>query len=365
MGPGEVYAHIGDATSRMPDGPALPEPAAGRDLGKTLLPEIAKDIVRAIYQNNFEPLLAHTTDDCLFIGAGPGVAHGKDELVSLIEDHKKLPTFAVRDASFSLVPTTTSNEAVIVGFYAIFSDAGQRILASERQRITMNCRRTQNRWQIYLLHCSNERDPLDDSSPFSLKAGTQTYRYVRDIIRAAKMQAHFEEPVPIPMGSSTIFIDPGSLVYAKADAKETQLHFVDHTVTVKMLITDVCKLLPRQFVRVHRSYAVNRYHIASIERGRLTVSTGQVIPIPRRKQIEVECALVFNDAEPQGSGAAPAQGGTHTSAAHSSATARAVAQGARRALSRHEAPPPPHIVTNNCGRHAPVRRKASGGRADP
>ena len=265
-------------------------------LAGSLLPMMVRDIARSFYQGDAQPLLDHVSDDCLVIGTAADTARGKDELAALVRDRSEQPTFVMRDASFDAIATSAPGEAIVVGFYTIFSDTSSHALLSKRQRVTVSCRRVDGRWQARLIHCSSEWEPLDGDQEFHGKVSAQTYRYVRDIIRATKLQASAEDPVAIPRGSASVFIDPTTLIYAEARARETVLYFLDHTTTVKMLLANVCKLLPRQLVRVHRSYAVNRFHVATIEKGRLLLTTGQDIPIPRRKQLEVERALVHGGA---------------------------------------------------------------------
>ena len=256
------------------------------------LPELAARLVTSYYQKVYDPLIEHLTSDCLFIGAGSDVSFGVRSLAETILANSSIPTFIIRDASFRVIPTSSPLEAVIVGFYTIYSDADHKMLSSEKQRLTVNCRWDGSTWRAYLVHTSNEWGPLDEDVAFPAKASRQTYRYVQDILRASKIRDEQSgESVALPVEEGTAFVSPAQIVYAEANAKKTVVHLVNRTLTAKLLLANVYELLPSQFSRIHRSYVVNRNHITSLSGGEAVMTNGDRIPIPKRRRREVEREL--------------------------------------------------------------------------
>ena len=256
------------------------------------LPELAARLVTSYYQKEYDPLIEHLTSDCLFIGAGSDVSHGVRSLAETILANSSIPTYIIRDASFRVIPTSSPLEAVIVGFYTIYSDADHKMLSSEKQRLTVNCRWNGSAWRAYLVHTSNEWGPLDEDVAFPAKASRQTYRYVQDILRASKIRdEQSSESVALPVEEGTAFVSPAQIVYAEANAKKTVVHLVSRTLTVKLLLANVYELLPAQFSRIHRSYVVNRNHITALSGGEAVMTNGDRIPIPKRRRREVEREL--------------------------------------------------------------------------
>lgn len=261
-------------------------------LDKSGLPQLAARLVAAYYQKNYDPLVEHLTSDCLVIGAGSDVSYGIRRLAETLVANSSIPTYIIRDARFHLVETGSPLDAIVVGFYTIYSDADHRMLSSERQRITVNCRWTGGSWRAYLVHTSNEWGPLDEGIAFPAKVSEQTYRYVQDILRASKVRDEGStESVALPVEDGTVFVNPTRIVYAEANAKRTTLHLIDRSISVKMLLANVSELLPAQFSRVHRSYVINRGHISALSGGEVVMSNGDRIPIPKRRRREIERQL--------------------------------------------------------------------------
>lgn len=107
---------------------------------KSGLPHLAAKLVTAYYQKSYDSLADYLTSDCLVIGAGSDVSYGIRRLAESIVANSSIPTYIIRDARFHLVETNSPTEAIVVGFYTIYSDADHRMLSSEKQRITVNCR---------------------------------------------------------------------------------------------------------------------------------------------------------------------------------------------------------------------------------
>ena len=259
---------------------------------KSGLPHLAAQLVTAYYQKSYDSLADYLTSDCLVIGAGSDVSYGIRRLAESIVANSSIPTYIIRDARFHLVETNSPTEAIVVGFYTIYSDADHRMLSSEKQRITVNCRWENDGWRAYLIHTSNEWGPLDDGIAFPAKVSEQTYRYVQDILRASKVRDEGStESVALPVEGGTAFVNPTRIIYAEANAKKTTVHLIDQVISVKMLLANVSELLPAQFSRVHRSYVVNRGHISALSGGEVVMSNGDHIPIPKRRRREIERQL--------------------------------------------------------------------------
>ena len=277
----------------LPTGPReVARPDAGITVAKSDLPACAARLIAAYFQKDYAPLVGFLAKDCLLIGAGSDISYGVRSLRDVLDANAAMPTYIIRDARFHLVETSSPTEAVIAGFYTIYSDADHRMLSSERQRVTINCRQEDGAWKAYLVHVSNEWGPLDEGVAFPARVSEQTYRYVQDILRASKIRdGGSVENIALPVQEGTTFVNPTRIIYAEANAKRTTVHLIDQVISVKLLLANVFELLPGQFSRVHRSYVVNRSHITSLAGDELVMSNGDRIPIPKRKRHEIEREL--------------------------------------------------------------------------
>lgn len=260
---------------------------------KSGLPNLIAHLVVCYHRKDFDSVLEHLTSDCLLIGASSDVSHGAERIAEIFRTYSSMPTHLVREARFYLIDSNNPFEAIVVGFYKIYSDADHKMLSSEIRRLTVNCRWEDGSWKAYLVHTSNEWEPIDDDVSFPVKVSKQTYRYVQDILRASKLRDEYPvESVALPIEDGTTFINPAHIVYAEAKAKKTIIHLVDRTITVKLLLANVMDLLPGQFMRIHRSFIVNRSHISALIGGEAVMSNGDRIPIPKRRRSEIESRLV-------------------------------------------------------------------------
>lgn len=86
------------------------------------------------------------------------------------------------------------------------------------------------------------------------------------------------------------------------------MYLVNEHRQVQASIKEQEAVLPPQFYRLHRSYFVNCGYVAKIERYRLTLITGDELPVPKMRytQIRGEIAEIIeakgNDRPSGGSG---------------------------------------------------------------
>lgn len=113
-------------------------------------------------------------------------------------------------------------------------------------------------------------------------------RFHQAVERAWEFRARSTEGARIPGAEKSIFVKSGSEVvrlvlaelrFLKAEANYVSLHGKGtRPVMVLSSLTKVLELLPAGFLRVHRSYAVNRDHIERVEGGSVIVA-GDRIPL--------------------------------------------------------------------------------------
>ena len=248
-------------------------------------------MIRDAFTGNFDTLLAHVTDDCIFIGAGANTFRGREDLEQRMGKAPAIPRYTVRDEHFEVVPTDSENDIVVAGSYAIFSDGDTKTISSEIQRTTMNLRWDGERWRAYLVHVSNRWAPLGEDQNFPLRVSEQTYRYVQAILRASKQLGGAQGSIALASGSSTVYVNPGDLLYAEAQGKESVLHLISGTTTVRQLLGSIENSLPREFVRISRKHIVNVLYVSKVEGNTILLADETLLPIPKRKIIEVRRAL--------------------------------------------------------------------------
>lgn len=75
-------------------------------------------------------------------------------------------------------------------------------------------------------------------------------------------------------------IDTNEILYIKSDNVYVEIYTKDYRYIQRKFLTQIMEELPKQFVRVHRSYLVNMDHVASKKKSYFVVNDFR-IPISR------------------------------------------------------------------------------------
>lgn len=91
--------------------------------------------------------------------------------------------------------------------------------------------------------------------------------------------------------AETYRILPEEIFYIEAENVNCTIHTTAAPLSVCQPISQVEKLLPIQFLRVHRSFIINRHYVSQIYRYAIELSNRAVIPVPEKKYMNVVCEI--------------------------------------------------------------------------
>ena len=95
---------------------------------------------------------------------------------------------------------------------------------------------------------------------------------------------------PVSFDDSTVIVNWNG-VFVKAEANYVEFVSESGTVMILMSMKRLEEMLPAEFLRVHRSYIVNRQHIARVEDGAVHVGKHH-IPVSETYRDELRRKLV-------------------------------------------------------------------------
>lgn len=87
--------------------------------------------------------------------------------------------------------------------------------------------------------------------------------------------------------------DETALIYMESLKDHIIWHYGDESVESIDTLKRLEQKLSEDFIRVHRSYIVNKRKVSSIQRCSVTMANGDNIPIPYKKYVEVREKLLF------------------------------------------------------------------------
>ncbi len=100
-----------------------------------------------------------------------------------------------------------------------------------------------------------------------------------------KMRASYTIQVRTPECSMIVHTD--ELHYIEADNKESILHYMGDSITVRKSLSELEEILPeRLFFRIHRKYLINLSRVREFDERNLTLDCGTTLPLSRRRSAE-------------------------------------------------------------------------------
>lgn len=84
---------------------------------------------------------------------------------------------------------------------------------------------------------------------------------------------------------------PEEILYIEAENINCVIHGTSSAFQISQPISQIEKQLPEQFLRVHRSFIINRNYVKRVYRYEVELSNRMTIPIPEKKYMSVVCEI--------------------------------------------------------------------------
>lgn len=242
------------------------------------------DIIREYYQLNAQPLFSVLSEDCVWMGTGNVLASGAAAIRGFFKDGFLMPPYRLVEPDLRLINTGCETQLMVLGQYRLIANQESGNISVAKQRATFCYRLEKKGWRLYHMHISNEWNELVGNEVFPVQISAQTYRYVRELVakitRGGQLMA-----IKTDLGSQ--FVDTSTLLYIEATDAYCILHTMSERRQVPRPMKELQTLLPQNFYRLHRSYCVNSDYVSKIERYTVTIITGETLPIPKARYMQV------------------------------------------------------------------------------
>lgn len=257
--------------------------AVNEPKGRDGLVAATRQIVVGYYHLDNGPFFEYLDDDCVWVMPNHGICRGIDEVRAQFADGWVMPSFDAHDMHFELLDKVVGDTAVVMGQYHLLSDVASKDLMAMSQHLSAVWRLREIGWRIMYLHVSAEWIETAPGEVYPVEASRQTWRYAQAII-ARGLQTGGKPVTLKEHGGTLVPLDSLAILYARADGKRCVLHTDSGPIVLGCSISDLEGKLPEEFVRVHRSYLVNRMRIVSFSGSEIEMADGAVIPIPARRR---------------------------------------------------------------------------------
>lgn len=254
--------------------------------------QLSLHIVEEYYHNNTAPFFSCIDDNFIWIGpATHQYIEGKQALLDAFAREHNTLSFHMSQISSKLISGGSYACEVLLKF-VVHTYYPSGYITMHNQRFTMfwkkiKCEKT-SQWKCALMHISNgmEIDKRDNIYPLHLdefETG-QLYNHFDNLSEQRK-----ERLIVKGVDYSTYYIEYKDIQYVCAGkGKFSDIHTANGVIRVRLMIHQLCYLLPQQFYRPHRSYLVNIFEITTLSKKQIILKDGTHIPIPAKKYTQVE-----------------------------------------------------------------------------
>ena len=134
------------------------------------------------------------------------------------------------------------------------------------------------------------------STTFILKNGEENKRYeltfifLNQVLEFAELN-QFRPSIEykIQSVSNEIYmVDENDIYYVEALRDHMLWHINGNVLESINTLKEIEEMVSKNFIRIHRSFIVNRAHIASVQRCFVTLEDGEKLPIPYKKYVQVK-----------------------------------------------------------------------------
>lgn len=242
-------------------------------------------IIREYYKLNIDPFLSVLSKDCVWLSIGNLLAFGAEAVKAQFKDGFIMPPFELEEPNFYKIETGSEDQLMVLGEYMLYADESSEMICIEKQRATFCYRKEGDEYKVYHMHVSNEYNELVGDEIFPVQVTRQTYQYVQNLLKESGKSKGYK--ISVKENSGISFVDCEMIEYVEAVERECVLHMVNGDRQVQTSMGDIEKDLPSYFYRLHRSYYINCHYVSRIERYKLTLVTGEELPIPKMRYMQI------------------------------------------------------------------------------
>ncbi|MHA9739671.1 LytTR family transcriptional regulator DNA-binding domain-containing protein [Robinsoniella peoriensis] len=251
-----------------------------------------QECLNSFWQKDSSYIIRQLSEEVVWIGAlEKEFKQGKDKVIQdLVETSKTNPKCHLIHQEFRCV-AHDRNSCLIMGRYLVSTDQGTQLLLQEEQRVTFSWHLKNDELKIIHIHISSPLKYLGVNQLFSSKK-EMNYEYMKKLIENENGKDHRLE-IRDTYGSIH-YLKESEVEYAEAQNHCTLFHTVRESCIEARISWKECQnILGQEFVKVHRSYMVNRSYVKILRSTELIMLSGSHVPVPVKKYQNIYKELMY------------------------------------------------------------------------
>lgn len=252
------------------------------------------DALEAYYNTGKADFFDNIDDNVVWYGpVANQVVIGKANLMKYFNREKRTLKFNIEDLSVKLFPLK-ADAFVFLAEYALYAyHPDGRALKYDRHMIVVTKRKrgTDGKyiWNSPLIHISD----VTPKSRLKNAVGAYLEEGEKSLVDILLTQRKAVKKILLPgPGNSNHYVAEDSIIYVEGGkGVQCYVHTQDEVIKVNQLMKDIAEKLPDYYYRCHASYIVNLRHVKSVGGYKITLDSGEEIPIPAKKYAAVKADI--------------------------------------------------------------------------
>lgn len=180
------------------------------------------------------------------------------------------------------VAQNSGKTCTVIGRYIVTTDSSNDYFLQAQQCCTFIWELKPEGLKIVHMHVSNPMGELKiaEGERFVNSLGYMANKYIE---RKIKDEMPNHQIIVNYYDGSSHFLRTSEILYVTASRNDLFITTINGEIQAKMSISDFMQQTDNEFLKVHRSYAVNLNYISRFERYVLTMKNDDTIPIPVKK----------------------------------------------------------------------------------
>lgn len=256
--------------------------------------QLTDDILMRHFRGDHRLVMEHLHENCLWIGSNTiEYYQGRTMILQQLEKEKTaLPQISLSSKEFQCI-SHDRNSCVIAGRYIGITDEESKEIYRDMQRVTFTWKEEKGYLYLTHMHVSNPLTNVERDEIFPHGVGRFTRKYVdmlikKEVERSGHLMIKDRDNV-------THKIQTSNILYLEAFNVNTLIHALDGDIFARGSITElerqISELQEDMFVRVHKSFCVNRFYVTSIKAFELCLADQFIVPVSKAKYTEVKAHL--------------------------------------------------------------------------
>lgn len=100
-----------------------------------------------------------------------------------------------------------------------------------------------------------------------------------------------KRPIAVRSNGAFVIVDPGEILFVESDTRKMGLHCEGRIVWTYSSFDELTAILPKSFVRCHKTYLVNMYRAASVSSRQVVLDDGRTVPVGQHQWRHVKASM--------------------------------------------------------------------------